>query len=59
MKSHFTIAVPSYSLLSSFARADVKEEVVKFTVDGQNIVGTLALPEGGPAPVDFMAPKLK
>jgi uncharacterized protein len=38
-------------LFSSQAFADMKEEVIKFQVNGQNVVGTLTLPAGKPAPV--------
>ncbi len=51
MIKRIAIAVLSYFFLSSWALAEVREEVVKFQVDGQNVVGTLALPDGGPAPV--------
>jgi uncharacterized protein len=51
MKRHLGLATFICAILSSSAFAEVKEEVVKFQVDGQTVVGTLALPEGGPAPV--------
>ncbi len=43
MASSFLIAAP--------ALADMKEEMVSFKVDGQNVIGTLALPDNGPKPV--------
>lgn len=39
------------TLSSLPAMAQTKEETVDFLVDGQKVVGTLALPDGGPAPV--------
>jgi uncharacterized protein len=37
--------------LASSALADMKEDIVKFQVDGKTVVGTLTLPDGNPAPV--------
>jgi len=39
------------TLSSLPAMAETREETVDFLVDGQKVVGTLAMPEGGPAPV--------
>ena len=38
-------------LFATSALAEMKEEVVKFQVDGKTVVGTLTLPDGKPAPV--------
>jgi uncharacterized protein len=44
-------AIMSSFLLATPAFAEMKEEVITFKVDGQNVVGTLAMPDGGPKPV--------
>jgi uncharacterized protein len=51
MKTPFAFALLGLSLFATPALAEVKEEKVTFQVNGQTVVGTLALPEGGPAPV--------
>ncbi len=51
MKRHICFLAVTSVLLASSALAEMKEETVKFQVDGQSVVGTLALPDGGPAPV--------
>jgi uncharacterized protein len=51
MKKLISAAYLAALLLASSALADMKVEVVKFQVNGQNVVGTLTLPEGKPAPV--------
>ncbi len=51
MKRHSGFAALASLLVTSSAMAGMKEETVKFQVDGQNVVGTLAMPDGAPAPV--------
>jgi uncharacterized protein len=51
MFKKFTGAVIGSFLFTTSAFATMKEEIVTFKVDGQNVVGTLALPDGGPKPV--------
>jgi uncharacterized protein len=51
MRKPFALALLGFSFFASTALAEMKEEKITFQVDGQNVVGMLALPEGGPAPV--------
>ncbi len=51
MKKQVALLSLTMMLFASSAMAEMKEEIVKFQVDGQNVVGTLTLPEGKPAPV--------
>ena len=51
MNRHLGFAALAGVFLASSAMADMKEETVKFQVDGQDVIGTLALPDGAPAPV--------
>ena len=41
----------AFAVLPAMAAAQADEEVVTFPSEGQDVVGTLALPEGEPAPV--------
>jgi uncharacterized protein len=51
MTKSFILALLGLSFLASAALAEMQEEKITFQVEGQTVVGTLALPEGGPAPV--------
>lgn len=51
MKKKLGFSLLCMALFASSAFAEMKEETVKFLVEGQNVVGTLALPDGAPAPV--------
>jgi uncharacterized protein len=44
-------AIAGTFLMAAPALAAMKEEIITFKVDGQNVVGTLAMPDGGPKPV--------
>lgn len=44
-------ALVTLSLFATPAFAEIKQEVVSFEVEGQKVIGTLALPDEGPAPV--------
>ena len=45
------VSILALALLPAAALAQTTEEVVTFTSEGHEVVGTLALPEGEPAPV--------
>lgn len=51
MSRRLVAALIGLCLYATSAIAGVKEETVEFAVDGETVVGTLAVPDGGPAPV--------